>query len=291
MITEISVVIPTFRRSGRLLETLAHLRCCDPAPAEILVHVDAGDDETAPALRQHAPDVRLLASAAPQGPGGARNRLIGEARHEIVVSLDDDSYPLDGDFFAAVLAAFEAQSEAGVLAMSIIHDDEPMADRSEAVREVADFVGCGCAYRRAAFLETDGYLPLHPAYGMEEADLALQLIDRGWKIVHCPDLRIRHATDRAHQTAPAIVAAHVRNTALLAFLRYPLPLAPRGLAQFVNRIAYSTRRGHVGGVLKGIAQTPGTLLRHRAHRHAMQAETVRTIRRLRRGALLSPAAE
>lgn len=287
----LSVVIPTFRRLGRLLETLARLRGCDPAPAEILVHVDTGDDETAPALRLHAPDIRLLESAAPQGPGGARNRLIAEAKHDVVVSLDDDSYPIDGDFFAAVLAAFEAQPEAGVLAMSIIHDYEPVTDRSEAVQEVADFVGCGCAYRRAAFLETDGYLPLHPAYGMEEADLALQLIDRGWKIVHCPDLRVRHATDRAHQTAPAIVAAHVRNTALLAFLRYPLPLAPRGLAQFANRIAYSTRRGHVGGALRGIAQTPGTLLRHRAHRHAVQAETVRTIRRLRRGALLSPVAE
>lgn len=285
---ELSVVIPTFRRPTRLLETLGEIGACDPAPAEVLVHVEAGDAETEPALRAGAREVRVLRSDRPQGPGGARNRLIGEARHPVVVSLDDDSYPVDTDFFAAVLAAFEAQPEAGVLAMTIVHDGEPMVARQPGAQEVADFVGCGCAYRRAAFLETSGYLPLHPAYGMEEADLALQLIDRGWQIVHCPDLRVRHATDRGHQTAPAIVAAHVRNTALLAFLRYPARLAPRGLAQYANRILYSTRRGHVGGVLRGILQTPGTLLRHRAHRHAVRAETVRAIRALRHA---TPAAE
>lgn len=283
MTAPLTVVIPTWRRVDRLLGTLEELRLCDPQPAEIIVHADANDPETAPAVTAHFPDVRLLSAETRQGPGGARNRLLRESRHEIVVSLDDDSYPLDGDFFVAVLQAFDEHPKAGVLAMTIIHDDEPEVPRAPTHRPVADFVGCGCAYRRSAFLGTSGYLPLHPAYGMEEADVALQLLDRGWQILECRDLRIRHATNRDHQTSREIVAAHVRNTALLAFLRYPPRLALYGAAQVGNRVRYSMGRGHVAGAFLGVSQILATLWRHRAARAPVQAKTVQTRRALRVG--------
>ena len=276
------MAIPTFQRTERLLQTLAELSSCDPAPAEILVHVDSGDADTAPALKAAYPDVRVFCAETPQGPGGARNRLLQEARHEIVVSLDDDSFPIDSDFFARVMAGFSAHPRAGVLAMVIVHDDEETPPAREAVEEVADFVGCGCAYRREAFLETAGYLPLLTAYGMEEADVALQLIDRGWHILFSHDLRVRHATDRSHQTSPKIVAAHIRNTALLAYLRYPVGKTALGLAQFGNRVLYSTRRGHLGGVLRGILGTPGTLVYYRGHRASVNRSAISTVRRLRK---------
>lgn len=278
----VSVIIPTWRRVDQLLDTLKRLQTYGADIAEILVHVDAGDTETAPALAAQFPSVQILTAEVTQGPGGGRNRLLTACSHPIVVSLDDDSYPIDADFFAKIRAAFGDNPDAGVLAMSIIHDDEPMIARHEGQRDVADFVGCGCAYRRAVFEAIPGYVPLHPAYGMEEADVALQVMDRGWRIVECGTLRVRHATDRGHQTAPNIVAAHVRNTALLAFLRYPWQLAGYGAAQVLNRMVYSLRRGHVVGVLQGGAQIPATLWRHRRARHVVQSETILARRSLRR---------
>lgn len=277
----ISVVIPTYGRSDRLLETLSILAACTPPPDEILVHVDAGDAVTAPALAERFPQVRRLSAATTQGPGGARNRLIAESRYPVVVSLDDDSFPVDQAFFATVTACFDRHPEAGVLAMSIVHDDEDMVPLSDTDREVADFVGCGCAYRREVFLKIPGYVPLHPAYGMEEADVSLQVLDAGWSIVQCGALRVRHATNRAHQTSTAIVSAHVRNTALLAFLRYPPRLMPYGLAQVANRVRYSLGRGHVRGALLGVLQAPAACLSLRRYRKPVQGQTVRRIRRLR----------
>lgn len=279
----ISVVIPTWRRTARLLDTLAVVQRCTPPPDEILVHVDAGDSTTAPALARDFPTVRVLSAATTQGPGGARNRLLAESRHPLVVSLDDDSFPVDPDFFATVQACFDRHPRAGVLAMSIVHDGEEMVPLRETDREVADFVGCGCAYRRVVFAQVPGYVPLHPAYGMEEADVALQIADLGWSIMLCGGLRVRHATDRGHQTSTAIVSAHVRNTALLAFLRYPPRLAPYGLAQVVNRMRYSIGRGHVRGAVLGALQAPGLCLSRRRHRKPVQAETVMRLRRLRAG--------
>lgn len=284
----VSVILPTFRRPTRTLETLAAVLACAPPPAEVIVHVDAGDAETAIAIRGRFPAVRVLLADTPQGPGGGRNRLLQAAEHEIVVSLDDDSFPVDTDFFTAVGAAFAARPQAGILAMQIIHDHEPMIHRSPGASEVADFVGCGCAYRRSAFLATQGYLPLHPAYGMEEADLALQIVDAGWRIVHINDLRVRHATDRSHQAKPEVVAAHLSNTLLLAYLRYPLRYALLGLAQYLNRMRYSLVRGQVRGVLWGLVQTPTQLRRHGALRRPVKANTIVLLRALRTRALRVP---
>lgn len=284
---ELSLVIPTFRRVGRLAETIQRVGTCVPGPAEVIVHVDAGDEETAPMLAELFPDVRVLISDVRLGPGGARNRLVAAARHDVVVSLDDDSYPIDGDFFATVTKAFEAHPQAGALAMVIVHEGEETPARGSGARTVADFVGCGCAYRRPAFLATSGYLPLHLAYGMEESDLALQLVDAGWEIVHRDDLRVRHVTNRSHQTASPVVAAHIQNTALVAFLRYPLRHASLGVAQFANRVLYSVRQGHFAGVLRGIGQTPTTLMRYRMHRRPVRADTVTALRTLRRRSALN----
>ncbi len=284
----LSVVIPTCRRIDALRTTLVRLGACVPAPAEVIIHVDAGDDVTAAMLAAEFPQVRCLTAERPQGPGGARNLLIREARYGIVVSLDDDSYPMERDFFARVPSGFDTHPRVGVLAMTIVHDGETAPPLEARAEEVADFIGCGCAYRRAAFLETSGYVPLHPAYGMEEADLALQLIDRGWQIAHRHDLRVRHVTDRSHQTSPKIVAAHIRNTALLAFLRYPVRLTGLGLVQVANRVLYSTLRGHLWGVARGLASIPCTLLRHRAARRPVAAGTVAAVRLLRRAPMALP---
>jgi len=277
----LSVIIPTYRRPRNLLYTLREILRCDPAPREILVHVDSGDAETAGVVASVFPAVRLFTSSVKRGPGGARNRLVEECTNPLVVSLDDDSFPIDEDFFAAVERAFKAHPEAGVLAMAIIHDGEPVVPRGPDCRDVGDFVGCGCAYRREAFLQTSGYVPLAIAYGMEEADLALQLLDEGWSIVEVDDLRVRHATDRAHQSSRKIVAAHVSNTALLAFLRYPPRMVLYGIAQVANRVLYSVRRGHIVGALWGLLQIPSTILQNWSMRRPVSLPTIRARRHKR----------
>lgn len=277
----LSVVIPTYKRTETLQATLQKIESCSPHPAEVVVHIDAGDRSTGPALSENFPQVVKITSEKTQGPGGARNKLLQQSTYEIVVSLDDDSYPIDKDFFTVVLDAFNAHPEAGVLAMSIIHDDEPLIDRHSTDMETADFIGCGCAYRKTVFQKTAGYLPLHPAYGMEEADVGLQIADQGWKIIQIGNLRVRHATNRNHQTSRKIVAAHVRNTALLAYLRYPFSLSLYGTAQVINRVRYSALRGHLLGAIVGLAQIPATLIRHKKNRAPVSYDTVIQRRALR----------
>ncbi len=279
----ISVVIPTFQRPEVLAETLRALRRCQPPAGEIIVMVDFGDRETLASLESQFPEVRWCTAERRLGPGGARNLLIGMARYPLVVSLDDDSHPIDPDFFSDVGRLFDENPQAGIIAAgAIVHDDEEVPPRTHAVSPASDFVGCGAAVRRSAFLETRGYLPLELAYGAEEVDVALQMLDKDWEIMKADSLRVRHRTSRAHQATPEITSAHIRNTALVGYLRYPFVLWSFVVLQVGRRVYWSLRNGRSAGVARGLASIPGNLWRHRAQRAPVKARVILAARGMRR---------
>ncbi len=277
----VSVIIPTWRRLDCLQKTIQELEECSPAPAEILVHVDAGDDQTAPWLHKHASQVRVLESEERMGPGGGRNRLLDESSQPYIASFDDDSYPLDADYFTQVIKTFEENPEAGVLSATVTSRGEAIPESRDETVQTASFVGAGCAYRRDAWKDTAGYLPLPLAYGMEEVDLSLQLIDEGWSILRDRRLRVFHDTDLSHHTDPDTVAATIANRALLGYLRYPIAGWGLALAQFVNRIWWSIRAGRTEGIWKGICHTPAHLWRYRHLRDPVSWATLLQVQKLK----------
>jgi GT2 family glycosyltransferase len=281
----VSVVIPTFRRREVLAETLNALRRCQPPPGEILVMVDYGDRETRAVLEPNFPEVRWTEAEERLGPGGARNILFAMAQHPYVASFDDDSSPIDPDFFADVGTLFEENPRAGVIAAgAIVHDGETVPPRTRAIVPAVEFVGCGAVVRREAFLETRGYLPLEFGYGAEEVDVSLQLLDKGWQILSSDALRVRHRTSRAHQARPEVTSAHISNTALVGYLRYPLVLWSFVVVQIGRRVVWSLRNGRSAGVVQGLASIPRNLWRHRAQRAPVKARVILATRGLWRGA-------
>ena len=86
------------------------------------------------------------------GPGGGRNKLVAAARNEIVASFDDDSYPIDADYFARVQGLFEQFPDASILSAAIYERGQPIGPDAREAAWVSDFSGCACAYRRADFL-------------------------------------------------------------------------------------------------------------------------------------------
>ena len=278
----VSVIIPTYGHPDKLLVSLQRILECDPAPAEIIIHVDAGDIETAVCVRSRFPNVRLIESNERVGPGGARNRLVQAASCPVVASFDDDSYPLDADYFLRVEEMFIRFPEAAIVAAEIFHEHESIKPRGTSAVWAADFLNCGSAYRRTAFLETTGYVPLQVAYGMEEVDLAIRLHDRRWRVLKTDLLRIFHATDRAHQASSVITRASISNVALVAFLRYPVTCWWIGIKQIVNRAIWLLRHNRRAGVLDGIVGIPAHLWRHRKYRAPIRATTLRSYLRLRR---------
>jgi GT2 family glycosyltransferase len=136
-------------------------------------------------------------------------------------------------------------------------------------------VGCGVIYQRSAFLDAGGYVPLPIAYGMEEEDLALRMLNLGKTMLCSPWLRVFHDTDLNHHSSAEITAAQIANTALLAFLRYPPHYWPYGAAQVLNRVLWSATHGRSRGLMSGLARIPGHLWRRRALRGPVLAAAIR----------------
>lgn len=278
----VSVAIPTYRRMAQLGDTLARIQSCDPAPAEIIVHVDAGDEDTGSYLAAAFPDVRVLSSSVRAGPGGGRNKLVAAASHELVASFDDDSYPLDGDYFARVCRLFAMLPDVAVIASRITDKGNPIADARAEVGPTVHFGGGGVAYRRADFIASGGYVALAVAYGMEEVDLCIRLIAMGKKIHATRWLRVFHDNDLSGHAAAPVTSASIANLALLVFLRYPLRFWPYGALQVANRIAWLLKMGRVSGVATGIARIPGHLWRHRGLRAPVSPSALSLFLRARR---------
>lgn len=274
-------MVTAYRRREQTIATLIRINGCDPAPDEILVHVDGGQHELAEAIIRACPWARVLISDGNVGPGGGRNVMMAAARHDLVASFDDDSYPIDPDFFSRIVDVFQRYPEAWVVGASIFNRHEPVAE-STASQWVADFGGGGCVYRRARYFDTGGYLPLPTAYGMEEVDFGLRLHALGGRVLRTGRLRVFHDSDLAHHADPGITSASIVNLALLAYLRYPRSMWLIGAAQCANRIQWLLRHGRRRGVWSGIAAIPSTLAAHRDQRRPLTTVAVRSFLALRR---------
>jgi GT2 family glycosyltransferase len=283
----ISAIVTAYERIEQTLATLKVIQSCQPAPDEILVHVDANQVGCESAIRDGFPEVRILRSSERVGPGGGRNKLLAAARFEFVASFDDDSYPIDSDYFARALDLCEKFSEASVVCAALYHAGEAIGLDDRSAQWTADFSGGACVFRRNAFLEAGGYVPLPVAYGMEEVDLAIRLHSKGGRILTTRWLRVFHNTDLQRHGDPAVTAGSIANLALLAYLRYPVSLWGIGFAQCVNRLFWLLRHGRRRGILKGVTMIPAHLRANREYRLPVSRKVVRSYLALRR----APVAE
>ena len=266
----VSAVVPVHTRVEKALKTLQTIHECNPCPAEVLVHADGGSPEVVSTIRSHWPNVRILESQTLVGPGGARNRLVHEASHELVANFDDDSFPESPDYFAQVLALAERFPEAAAFSAA---SQESEANTPHYL-SISCASGCGCVFRKSWFTRTMGFVPLPIAYNMEEVDVGLQLHALGGVIVQAPHLRVVH-----DNTPNTIVRLHVgatvmANTALLPALRYPFWLWPLALVHLGSLMWSYTQRGWGACVVPGLCMIPSHISQHWQFRKAVPSWAV-----------------
>lgn len=280
-VCQITVGIPTYQRSEQLLNTLDEILSCDPRPNEIIVHIDGNDVVTEKAIKSRFSDIKIIKSLTNIGPGGGRNKIIAAAQNPIVASFDDDSYPVDSDYFNRLQTLFNNLPNVAVIGATIYHIDEKIEVDNFSAEWVADFTGCGCAYRRDVFKLTNGYVCLPIAYGMEEVDLALRLHAMDWGVLSSPWLRVFHNTRLEHHSKPQITAASIANLVLLAYLRYPITHWWFGIGQCLNRIIWLIQHERIAGIFSGILAIPGLIWRNRRQRQVVPAQHLMSYFRLR----------
>jgi GT2 family glycosyltransferase len=247
------------------------------------------DDGSTPALDPPAlrlfPLGRLLRNEAAQGQASARNRIAFECGTPYLLQLDDDSYPVSGDF-AELLKFVEEPRDWLAIALPF---EEPARGRgfpigipSDHAVPVKSFVGCSALFHIGRLRQLEGYAGWI-GRTVEEEELSLRALASGYRVLSVDLLRIRHEVSNTSRDPSGIAERSYCNWLLMWLVHAPWQVLPWRLARLAigaARLATSQRsgaalRGLMTGVKLfasgGIARRPDTVTCYRLFRRLPHA--------------------
>jgi GT2 family glycosyltransferase len=224
-LTSVGIGITTKDRWEDLVITLAELRKQGYGNLETIV-IDDGSQVPLPAIfREQFPNIRFERSENSLGLVVQRNRLAQMLRSTYYLSLDDDSFPVDGDLNQAV-EWIETHQLVVALALQVVERDAPVP-ALESLGEpyqVRGYIGCAHLVHRERFLQLGGYLePLH--YFCEELEFCFKALRRGLMTYAYPGLVVRHNITSVARNTRKKDHYYTRNEVILGLLYFPFPLS------------------------------------------------------------------
>ena len=196
---EFSFLIVTRQRAEDLRFTLSKLSSfIDKSKHEVLVFIDGCNDTVK--LKNEFSWVNWYQSNVNIGASPARERLYKKAVGDIFIGLDDDAHPLNDDFIPSIKNEFKTDKSLGIIAFQeirgVFNSDSACLKNKKATEAyyTSDFVGCGFAISKEAYLSTNGFPTFLNIYG-EESCLALEVLNKGYQIKYQPEICINHRVD------------------------------------------------------------------------------------------------
>src|SRR5215472_7314528 len=157
----VSVMITTRNRIGDLRETCRALQQLNPPPLQMLITMDGCADDTAGAMKAEFPEARLFVNPVALGSVPSRDRMMREAQGDLVLALDDDSYPEQLDCMARIVPFFERRPKLAVLHFQQRTDEYPVtlvpANFGSEEYLTRSFANSGAVLKRAIYLQLPGF--------------------------------------------------------------------------------------------------------------------------------------
>lgn len=261
-----SVMITSKNRSGDLLRTCRVLQKLNPPPFEVLITADGCADDTVEAVRAQFPEAILIINEVGQGSVASRDRMMREARGDLVFSLDDDSYPEQLDCIARIAPCFENNPRLAVLHFPQRTDEYPASLEQTDFgpeRLARSFANSGAVLRRDVYLRLPGY-EMGFFHMYEEPDYALQCVAAGLDILMSSVITIRHHYSIMVRSELRNHHRHARNELWSTVMRCPFPYSLGIIGyRILSQARYAAKRGMSwlirepwwwGSALKGIPQ-------------------------------------
>src|SRR6185369_128665 len=182
--------------------------------------------DTLEMLRSRFPRFKIFENRIPKGSMFSRDRILRAARGEIVLSLDDDSYPIERDFFQRLRVIFLQHPEAAAVVFPELRDDNVFsaADKTDKSpgHYVAAYANCAAAMRREFYLKHEGF-PVFFTHMYEEADFAVRCYAQGAAVWFEPRLTVRHHQSPVNRRPIARHHFNARNELWSVWMRCPWP--------------------------------------------------------------------
>jgi GT2 family glycosyltransferase len=169
-----------------------------------------------------------------------------EARGDLVLALDDDSYPEQLDCIARFVPLFEQRPTLAVLLFPQRTDEYPetlMQTNFGSEHLTRSFANSGAVLRRSTYLQLPGFESRF-FHMYEEPDYALQCVAAGYEVLFSPIMTIRHHYSSEGRSEVRNHHRLARNELWSTLMRCPFPFALGLLTWRVfSQFRYAFKRG------------------------------------------------
>jgi GT2 family glycosyltransferase len=242
----VSIMIPTCNRSDELRRTSQVLSKLEPQPYEILITADGCTDGTAEFVGSALPEAKLIVNNPAIGSVASRDRMMREARGDLILALDDDSYPEQLDCITRIVPFFEQRPKLAVMHFHQRTDEYPQTLTQTNLGSdhlTRSFANSGAVLHRSTYLQLPGFEPRF-FHMYEEPDYALQCVAAGYEVLFSPVVTIRHHYSGQARDEIRVHHRHARNELWSTLMRCPLPFAVSIAAWRVfSQFRYACKRG------------------------------------------------
>ena len=226
----ISVIVITWNRWPMLDKMLAYTLEHNDAYQELILVDNGSTDGTSELVENKFSSIKVVRLSNNLGVPVARNVGALEARHNLLLFLDDDGY---FDFFAIgqLKRAFRQFNDLAAVGGKVfdVGDEIPFPPDFSDVRPAAfsfkhalKFAGGVCLMRKDRLVEA-GMFPEHFFYCCEEVDLSYRLMKRGYKIFQCDNAVLLHCNlPKLRKNNPRFFFYHFRNRHFRVWRNLPL---------------------------------------------------------------------
>lgn len=280
---KISVNILNWNRSQDLEELLKSLKKQTVKDFEVIVVDNNSSDDSQIMVSRKFPTVKLVRLQNNLGVAGGRNAGILSSLADILVFVDNDA-TLDDNGLQALLERFELAQQRGenlgIIGFKVVnyftgeHQKKGWtfsADKFNSKEEFKAFVfpGGACAIRKTVF-ETVGLFADHYYFGTEEEDLAIRAIEKGFKIIYFPFVRLHHKVSPVSRLEPSRQQYYyyIRNQIWMYFSYFSIPRCARFVAAVIRYNFFKTLKNRsflwfVAGFIAGISYLPMIFVKYR----------------------------
>ncbi len=210
-----SIIINTYNRAPFLKRLLAGLDHLKGAEFEVIVVNGPSTDDTASLLEQYRGRIKVVGCPT-RNLSHSRNLGIAVAAGEIVIFIDDDALPIDSEWLARYVRAFNTRhgdGNLGLIGGPVLHGDEGWFEFNGGSTSEYGFQvfkklfnskfapdgkpwylgvpGGNCAIRRDVLLHCHGFDQFYKYY-LDETDVCIRVARLGYKIKFLPENSVRH---------------------------------------------------------------------------------------------------
>jgi len=243
---KVSIMITTRNRLSDLKNTCDVIARLDPSPYEVIITADGCTDETVKYIGENHSIFSLIVNEVGKGSVASRAVMMQQASGDLVLALDDDSYPEQLDCLAVLSKKFEDNSNLAIATFPQRTDEYPETLTQEdfgSEKSVRSFANSGACLRVSTYRKLPGFEPMF-FHMYEEPDYAIQCISNGWDVRYFPDITIRHHFSGAGRNEIRNHHRHARNELWSVMMRCPtLYCVPLALYRVVAQARYAISRG------------------------------------------------